>query len=215
MAASSLPSPIPSASPSSNPASIGSPPPHRTHQTPHPLHAARTSPHSSASRAFYKPSDDKCFLAKVYDNGQQLPQAGDRGALPADVPVLVSDIVQWELEFRCFILDGKVATLSPYLRNGQRVDTAEGEFVASDDEFADAEQFASKVARDARDTLPTGVDVDIGIIRGRGWAVIEANSACCSVIYGCGASAILPILRRVCLPTATISPEDQRWLTPR
>jgi hypothetical protein len=169
-------------------------------------------------RAFYKPSDDKCFLAKIYDDGTQLPQAGDRGALPADVPVLVSDIVTWDLEFRCFILEGKVATLSPYLRNGQRVDTPEGDFPASDEEFADAEAFASQVAATPGINLPPGVVVDVGVMRGDqgdGWAVIEANAAWGSGIYGCGAPAILPILRRVCVPTATISDHDRPWLTPR
>jgi len=112
-------------------------------------------------RAFYKPSDDKCFQAKVYDSGAQLPQAGDRGALPPEVPVLVSEIVQWDLEFRSFLLEGKVATLSPYLRRGERVETAEGEFVATDEEFADAEEFATKVASEARATLPPGVVVDV------------------------------------------------------
>jgi hypothetical protein len=166
-------------------------------------------------RAFYKPSDDKCFLAKVYDDGTQLPQADERGALPGDVPVLVSDIVQWDLEFRCFILEGKVVGLSPYLRQGERVETAEGEFVATDEEYADAEAFAGRVAATPGINLPPGVVVDVGIIRDRGWAVIEANSGWASGIYGCGASAILPVLRRVCVPKAGISAADRAWANGR
>ncbi len=166
-------------------------------------------------RAFYKPSDDKCFLAKVYESGVELPAAGERGGLSDDLPVLISDIVEWEIEFRCFILEGKVVGLSPYLRNGQRVETAEGEFVASDEEYADAEAFARQVAETPGIGLPPGVVVDVGIIRGAGWAVIEANSAWASGIYGCGASAILPVLRRVCVATSTMTEQDKRWITER
>jgi ATP-grasp domain, R2K clade family 3 len=159
-------------------------------------------------RAFYKPADDKCFLAKAYESGAELPAAG---VLQDDVPVLVSEIVQWEMEFRCFVLDGRVVGISPYLRNGQRVDTPEGEFLATDEEFADAETFVASVVRRPDIGLPPGVVVDVGVIRGAGWAVIEANSAWGSGIYGCRASAILPVLRRVCVPTAGISEQDRRW----
>jgi hypothetical protein len=160
-------------------------------------------------RAFYKPSDDKCFLAKVYEGGHELPAEGE---LVDTVPVLVSEIVKWEIEFRCFILEGKVVTLSPYLRSGERVDTAEGEFVASDEEFADAEGFARKVAETKGIGLPPGVVMDIGVIAGVGWAVIEANSAWGSGIYGCGAGAVLPVLRRTCVATKGMSEEDRRWV---
>jgi hypothetical protein len=161
-----------------------------------------------SDRAFYKPSDDKCFQAKIYDGGGQLPKPGE---LPDNVPVLISDIVKWEIEFRCFILEGKVITLSPYLRNGQRVDTPEGEFIASDEEFADAEAFANRVATAERHNLPPGVVVDVGYIPNVGWSVIEANAAWGSGIYGCGASAILPILRRVCVPTTALNADDARF----
>jgi len=161
-----------------------------------------------ARRAFYKPSDDKCFLAKVYESGHQLPPAGE---LADNIPVLVSDIVKWDLEFRCYFLEGKLITLSPYLRHGDRVDTPDGEFLATDEEFSDAEAFANKLAQTPDIALPPGVVVDIGIIHNVGWAVIEANSAWAYGIYGCSASAILPILRRVCLPTATLSPQDAFW----
>jgi hypothetical protein len=148
-------------------------------------------------RAFYKPSDDKCFLAKVYNSGSELPGAAE---LPDDVPVLISDIVHWEMEFRSFVLDGKVVTLSPYLRNHERMETPEGEFVASDEEYAAAEAFATRVVSTPGIGLPVGVVVDVGFIRDRGWAVIEANQAWAAGIYGCDAEAILPILRRVCVP---------------
>jgi len=158
-----------------------------------PLKDARQCP----DRAFYKPSDDKCFLAKVYNSGAELPPSGE---LPDDVPVLISDIVHWEIEFRCFILDNKVITLSPYLRNHERMETPEGEFIATDREYADAEAFATRVVSTPNIQFPAGVVIDVGFIKDRGWAVIEANQAWAAGIYGCDAAAILPILRRVCVP---------------
>src|SRR5687767_12543495 len=50
-----------------------------------------------AGPAFVKPADDKCFPAGVHGAGADLPAAGD---LPDAVPVLVSEVVRWEREFR-------------------------------------------------------------------------------------------------------------------
>jgi hypothetical protein len=169
-----------------------------------PLAEARNLP----DRAFYKPADDKCFLAKAYSSGAELPPKGE---LPDDVPVLISEIVEWEIEFRCFILDGKVVTLSPYLRNHQRLEADDGSFPASDAEFQQAETFANHVVSLQAPSLPPGVVIDIGIIKDKGWAVIEANQAWGAGIYGCDPAAVLPVLRRVCLPTKSISDADRRW----
>jgi hypothetical protein len=68
------------------------------------------------TRAFIKPADEKCFDAKVYASGSELPAPGP---LPEDLPVLVQEVVAWETEFRCFVLERKVVAVSPYWRNGQ------------------------------------------------------------------------------------------------
>jgi hypothetical protein len=49
--------------------------------------------------AFIKPADEKCFPAQVYTSGAALP--GD-AVLPAETPVLISEPVTWEVEYRCF-----------------------------------------------------------------------------------------------------------------
>lgn len=134
--------------------------------------------------------------------------------LADDVPVLISDVVQWEIEFRCFLLDGKVVTLSPYLRNQNRLETEDGSFPATDAEFAAAEEFAHHVARESAGMLPPGVVIDIGLMRNgatREWAVIEANQAWGAGIYGGDPAAVLPILRRVCIATKLLSGADRLW----
>src|SRR5437867_2201649 len=50
-------------------------------------------------RVFIKPADEKCFDARVYSSGAKLPAPGP---LPEDLPVLVQEIVEWTIEFRCF-----------------------------------------------------------------------------------------------------------------
>src|SRR4051812_23497717 len=51
--------------------------------------------------AFIKPADDKCFQARLYAMGSELPEVESLGA---NSPVLVSEPVGWESEFRCFVL---------------------------------------------------------------------------------------------------------------
>ena len=55
--------------------------------------------------AFIKPPNDKSFPAKVY-RWRELP-----AEFPDDTAVLVAEVVEWEKEFRCFVLDRRVADL--------------------------------------------------------------------------------------------------------
>jgi hypothetical protein len=107
-----------------------------------------------------------------------------------------------------------IGTLSPYLRHHDRLETPDGNFPASDSEFAAARAFATHVAHETAATLPPGVVIDIGLIqngRGQGWAVIEANQVWGAGIYGCDPAAILPLLRRTCRPTHSLTSADQQW----
>jgi len=136
---------------------------------------------------FMKPPNDKSFPAGIYA-GPQLPlEFGD------DAPVLISEIVTWEREFRCFILDRQVRTMSIYLRNG--VLQREFDFAASEEELADARTMADSLLHDPRVPLPKAAVVDVGFIRDRGWAVIEQNAAWGSGIYGCDPSIVLEVIR--------------------
>src|SRR5438132_7747669 len=46
---------------------------------------------------FVKPADDKCFIAKVFSSGQELP---GETVLPGTTPVLFAEPVKWTVEFR-------------------------------------------------------------------------------------------------------------------
>ena len=160
--------------------------------------------------AFVKPADDKCFLAGVFRSGQQLP---GEVVLPGRTPVLIAEPVRWEVEFRCFVLDREVVALSPYLRRGELAQSPDRSW--EDDRAEDARAFARGVLCDVSVRVPPAVVVDVGIIEGRGWAVIEANAAWGSGIYGCDPAAVLRVVRRACLPQGDVSAADRRWVVER
>ena len=138
---------------------------------------------------FAKPPNDKSFEAKVYESGAALPE-GDDARL-----VLLSEPVRWLAEFRCFCLDEKVLTLSPYLREGRLA--SETDFAATETELRGAQDLAESVL--ALGTLPRAVALDVGQIEGRGWAVVESNGAWASGIYGCDPTEALKVIRASCV----------------
>lgn len=149
--------------------------------------------------AFVKPPNDKSFPAKVYNPGE-LPIE-----YPDNTSVLVAEIIEWEKEFRCFILDRTLQTFSVYLRYGElQRDT---DFTHSLAEEREVREFISIILADVQIELPKSTVIDIGIIKGKGWAVIEQNSAWGAGIYGCDPIAVLEVLRHAAisneLPSAT------------
>lgn len=138
--------------------------------------------------AFVKPPNDKCFPARVYANPTELPQG-----FPAETPVLVAEVVEWEMEFRCFLLDRTVRTYSVYLRNGQL--QSEQGFASTDAEDTEMLRFVAGVLADTRVELPRAAVLDVGVLRGRGWAVVEQNAAWGSGLYGCDPMEVLQVLR--------------------
>ncbi|WP_295614653.1 ATP-grasp domain-containing protein [Chamaesiphon sp. GL140_3_metabinner_50] len=137
--------------------------------------------------AFIKPPNDKSFPARVY-TGAELPHEYDE-----DTPVLVADVVEWETEFRCFILDRQLQTISIYLRSGEL--QRDRDFAATDVELAAAASFVSTILADDRVKLPRSAVVDVGVIARRGWAVVEQNADWGSGIYGCDPVRVLEVLR--------------------
>ena len=138
---------------------------------------------------FLKPPNDKSFPAMVYDSVEELiPQYG------AEAVVLAATPVQWEVEFRAFCLDRRVRTISPYLRNGV-LSKLDG-YSASEGELREAQDLAYQVLRDTRVATPRAVVIDVGKIVGKGWAVVEANAAWGSGIYGCDPDEVLSVVEQ-------------------
>lgn len=141
------------------------------------------------TRKFIKPADDKCFDAKVYDPGEFNPA----DCIADDYPVLVSDEVEWEFEYRCFI-NGCVKTWSNYLFNGE-INSEEFAHTTPSD-LEPLVDFTNRVLDEMPDTVPSVVDV--GIIKGKGWAVLETNQCWASGIYHCDPEQVLKVLQASC-----------------
>ncbi|MBM7845231.1 ATP-grasp domain-containing protein [Herpetosiphon giganteus] len=137
--------------------------------------------------AFVKPPNDKRFPAKVYSSPAELP------AEAADLPVLVAEVVVWEKEFRCFVLDRQLRTASLYARYAAPQD--EADFASTAEEHAELEQFLQHLLDDPQVELPRAVVIDVGVIAGRGWAVVELNAAWGAGIYGCDPAQVLEVVR--------------------
>jgi len=143
---------------------------------------------------FIKPPNDKLFKAMVYASGQDLPDDFDE-----TLPVLLAEPVGFEFEYRCFVKDRTVQTLSPYLHKGRlsKLD----DYQAPAEEMQAALQFAEQVLADSDVDLPQAVVLDVGHIKDRGWAVVEANAAWGSGLYGCDPVKVLEVLRCAVKPT--------------
>jgi hypothetical protein len=170
----------------------------------HTLGAARRLP----GPIFVKPADAKSFVAQVYSHGQALP---NDDIFEDYLPVLVSDPVQWLVEYRCVVIDRHVVTASPYLRAGQLAQADDESWPASTEEQAAALNFATSVLSTPSIEVPPAFVLDIGFIAERGWAVIEANSVWGAGIYGCSPEVVLTALQRGCISVTSLSAADRRW----
>jgi hypothetical protein len=134
------------------------------------------------------------------------------GTLTAELPVLVSEPVVWEVEFRCFVLEREVTTLSPYARLGRWYRWRRPPWPAPLAEVAEALEFTSQVLSHPAVIIPPAVVLDVGKIARRGWAVVEANPAWASALYGCDPGRVLPVLRRASRRRAQLTAEDLPWV---
>jgi hypothetical protein len=163
-------------------------------------------------RAFIKPADalDKCFDTGIYGSSRDI--RASRGIDPS-TPILLSEPVEWLAEFRCFVCNGEVVASSPYMSFGRPVWHSWGLGGEKARPSQDAQAVCRRLVR-AMDLPPTFV-VDVGLIEGRGWAVVEFNPAWCSGLLGADPSRVLQVLDHACCGANTLSADDRRWLVER
>jgi hypothetical protein len=125
---------------------------------------------------FYKPANDKYFEAGVYQKGQHIPYRHIRPT----APVLVSEVVEFDVEVRCYVLDRRVLTASIYKGLLWASSVAEENAI-----LAEAEAWTQSFLDDPSICLPSAIVVDVGRLPG-GWAVVEANQGYASGVYSGG-----------------------------
>ena len=144
---------------------------------------------------FLKPPNCKTFPARVYASGADLP------AMPADDPVLAAEPVEWAAEFRFFVRDRRVRAWSPYWLDGALARSGD-DWIVDDGSAAATLGLVDRLLADPRVDLPPAFVLDAGIIRGVGPAVVEANEANASGLYGCDPRDVLDVLRAATVAVA-------------
>lgn len=144
---------------------------------------------------FIKPADDKVFEAKVYAPGELVTHE----IVSNDTPTLVSDVVHFDLEYRCFVKD-YAKTWSNYICHEHLADPKFWYMVPMEEEYL-PNNIVDNALDDSRAiglvTVPSVVDV--GRIPGKGWAIIETNQAWASGLYGCNPLTALKVMRDACI----------------
>ncbi|HAO09333.1 MAG TPA: hypothetical protein DCQ50_20670 [Chryseobacterium sp.] len=140
---------------------------------------------------FIKCSDFKSFKAGVFD---KVTNIKGFDTLDLESKVFISEVVEWELEVRCFVLNIQIITHSSYWRN-DIFDTNP----LSENEQKELFDFFKNFIQQYGETLPKAIVLDFGIIKGKGWALIEANPAWCSGLYACDAEKALEVVVKSCI----------------
>lgn len=128
--------------------------------------------------------------------------------LPADEPLLVSDLVTMTDEYRFWILDGVVHASSSYRLNG-RPDARQLDLEGP----LSMKGFMDDLLTDQADDLPSAVVVDVAWLAqpSQGWAVVEANMAWFSAHYAADPSRVLDVVLRAAGPPKSVSARDARF----
>lgn len=129
--------------------------------------------------------------------------------LPAGTRVEWTDVrLELDVEFRTFVVDGRVCRPSPYRAGGR---TWEPHFDGrSDLPHDDAYRFASRVADrlHAAGRVPSGWVLDVGRTVAGNWLVVEANAAWSSGTYGCDLRHVVDAVVASSVPP---QPPTFRW----
>jgi hypothetical protein len=128
---------------------------------------------------FVKPADalNKSFDAGIY------ARAGDirapKGVDPHS-PVLCAEPVEWSAEYRCFILNGKIAAWSPYISFSRPIWKPFSQGTLAANAPGSVVSFCERLFSRSGVLFPPAFVMDVGLIEDRGWAVVEFNPAWCS-----------------------------------
>ena len=159
-------------------------------------------------RSFVKHAISKAFPAGVYDAAELADVTSKLS--PASL-VHVGEPFEWTVEYRCFVVNRQVAAISPYRRHGSIIEDHADLLGATQTEMDSARAYANSVLQSPAVDSPPAFVLDVGIIKDRGWAVIEFNECWASGIYACDPIRVLETLARACIPVAALSPGLQRW----
>jgi hypothetical protein len=99
-----------------------------------------------------------------------------------DSPTLISDVVEFTSEFRCYVKNQKVQTWSCYIHDGVINHDENWRNPSIFDGLEPPDAFVNRMLETVHSEPSV---IDVGIVPGLGWAIIESNQAWASGIYGC------------------------------
>jgi len=148
----------------------------------------------SSTPRFIKCADIKWFYPTVYVD--EVPSK--HREMPEDELVLVQEPVEWLYEFRYFILDREIRTSCQYKLMGVPSSDPGGGWVTQPWNERDAREFLDIFMLENVE-IPEATVIDVGFIKDRGWAIVEANPAYGSGIYDCNPRQVLEVVERACV----------------
>jgi hypothetical protein len=157
-------------------------------------------------RCFIKPALGKSFDAGIRTGEALMSQASH---LPPALLIHAAEVVEWDTEYRCFVRNNKVMTLSPYRRGGVTFSSYASPLRGPRGELEAAAEFADSVLSGVG--CPRALVLDVGIIKGRGWAVVEPNECWGAGIYGCSPAKALEVLLAATVQKHKATEEDGKW----
>lgn len=126
--------------------------------------------------------------------------------------ILVAEPVHWLFEYRVVVLEARIIAYSLYMRDGKRIWDPRLSPPSSREEESGVLSFATSFLADPDVALPPAFVVDVGMIPGRGYAVVELNPIWCARLFGCDRRAVFPALERVCVLRSHLNPYEARWV---
>ena len=157
-------------------------------------------------RCFIKPALGKSFDAAIRTGESLVSQTSH---LPPDLLIHRSEVVEWEAEYRCFTKNNEVLTLSPYRRGKVTFSSYASPLEGPRHETEAASEFANSVLSSV--PCPKAFVLDVGIIKGKGWAVVEPNECWGSGVYGCTPKKVLEVLLAATVPKRMAMDDDMKW----
>ncbi|MBI2899214.1 MAG: ATP-grasp domain-containing protein [Planctomycetes bacterium] len=137
----------------------------------------------------------RVFPKRVHYDGEGLP--GPR-ALPDATPVLMSEVLEYEWEYRFFVLDGAIATFSPF-RRGLSLAREGDRWLFDEKRDAGAQEFVLQMLVECVGLLPAAAVLDLGF-RDGAWELTEPVLPVEAALLGCSEDKALPVVGRASVP---------------
>lgn len=147
-------------------------------------------------RKFVKCTDNKWFSAEIFEPYEKLPIDN----IDKDLLICVQDVIDFQFEYRCFILNRQLMDISIYPQTHTPHPQTE------------AIEYISKVLEDEKVVIPASLVIDVGLTDKGQWLIVEANPSFASGMYDCDAQKVFETIIAACIKNADITENEKQWV---